>query len=270
MTKFFHHELLVIRYAPDAVRDEAVNIGLILLDRRSGSAAVRFTRDWRRVRCLDPRADVEMLEALEAELRERLRAAGEDRDRVLHLLRDSFSNAVQVSPARGLLLPPERTAEEELNRLAAIYLETRRAGAGDRPSERAAIRLAMKDAFLQAGVWDMMRRDIPAAEFTLRGDPLKIDCGYQPNGVIRLFQAMPLAAGVNAAKALAYSYPQIREGVARLRAAETNLTAITEPDLPPDDAVVFARTALESSGISVLTIRDLPAIAARARAELLG
>ena len=26
----------------------------------------RFTRDWRRVRCLDPEADVEMLEALEA------------------------------------------------------------------------------------------------------------------------------------------------------------------------------------------------------------
>jgi hypothetical protein len=28
-------------------------------------ADVRFTRDWRRVRCLDPQADIEMLQALE-------------------------------------------------------------------------------------------------------------------------------------------------------------------------------------------------------------
>ena len=33
---------------------------------------MRFTRDWKRVRCLDPDVDVEMLEALEREIRERM------------------------------------------------------------------------------------------------------------------------------------------------------------------------------------------------------
>ena len=34
---------------------------------------LRFTRDWRRVRCLDPDADTSVLEGMETELRNRLR-----------------------------------------------------------------------------------------------------------------------------------------------------------------------------------------------------
>ena len=51
-------EFHLLRYVPDAVRNEYVHIGVIL--REQGSlrpAEVRFTRDWRRVRCLDPEAD---------------------------------------------------------------------------------------------------------------------------------------------------------------------------------------------------------------------
>jgi hypothetical protein len=47
----------VLRYAPDAVKNEFVNVGLVLLP-PSGGAHVRFTRDWSRVLCLDPEADV--------------------------------------------------------------------------------------------------------------------------------------------------------------------------------------------------------------------
>src|ERR1041385_2011049 len=57
----------VLRYAPDAVKNEFINVGLVLLP-PTGSAQVRFTRDWSRVLCLDPDADVEVLQALEADL----------------------------------------------------------------------------------------------------------------------------------------------------------------------------------------------------------
>ena len=36
---------------------------------KPGHLEVRFTRDWRRVRCLDPDADTALLEGMETELR---------------------------------------------------------------------------------------------------------------------------------------------------------------------------------------------------------
>ena len=57
----------LLRYVPDPVRNEFVHIGVILREADAGGASahseVRFTRDWRRVRCLDPNADTALLEA---------------------------------------------------------------------------------------------------------------------------------------------------------------------------------------------------------------
>ncbi|HZD76529.1 MAG TPA: DUF3037 domain-containing protein, partial [Acidobacteriaceae bacterium] len=66
-------EFSLIRYVPDPVKNEFVNIG-VLLRGEDARAAVRFTRDWSRVRCVDPDADTTMLEALEAEIGRRLAA----------------------------------------------------------------------------------------------------------------------------------------------------------------------------------------------------
>ncbi len=52
-----------------------MHIGVILREQGSREAAqVRFTRDWRRVRCLDPEADTALLEGMESELRRRFLA----------------------------------------------------------------------------------------------------------------------------------------------------------------------------------------------------
>ena len=72
-------EFQLLRYVPDAVRNEYVHIGVILREQaedgeRRRGMEVRFTRDWRRVRCLDPDADTALLEAMESELRRRLHA----------------------------------------------------------------------------------------------------------------------------------------------------------------------------------------------------
>jgi hypothetical protein len=74
-------EFQLLRYVPDAVRNEYVHIGVILRESATaddsgkvepGRVEVRFTRDWRRVRCLDPDADTALLEGMEGELRRRL------------------------------------------------------------------------------------------------------------------------------------------------------------------------------------------------------
>ena len=66
-------EFHLLRYVPDAVRNEYVHIGVILREQGGGEGAaipeparVQFTRDWRRVRCLDPEADTALLEGMES------------------------------------------------------------------------------------------------------------------------------------------------------------------------------------------------------------
>jgi hypothetical protein len=259
-------EFLIIRYVPDAVKDEFINIGVVVLSDTAGFADLRFTRDWRRVRCLDPAADLEMLQAIEAELRERLRAGGADRQRILHLLNDSFANAVQVSSPKALLTD---APEQELSRLAELYLESARHGSKRESSGRASLVAKIQEAFAQAGVWPLMFKKFVVSKYTHPGDPLKIDCGYRPNGVIRLFHAVSLATDLDSAKVLAFSFPQIREGIARVENAKAELTAIIEDDIQRDrDDIAFALNTLERSSISTVRISEISRVAEVARREM--
>src|ERR1051326_4421436 len=71
----------ILRDAPDGVKNKFINVGLVLLP-PAGGAQVRFTSDWSRVLCLDPEADVEVLQALENDLRNQLREMNGDRDEI--------------------------------------------------------------------------------------------------------------------------------------------------------------------------------------------
>jgi len=261
-------EFFLLRYVPDAVKDEFVNIGVLLVEPKengAGYAEVRFTRDWQRVKCLDPAADLEMLEGLEDDLRARLKDVG--RADFISKISESFSNALRLSPAKACLT---ESPAQELGKLAEMYLERVRRPAGKGAAAgRQAIALHMRDAFERAGVWRLMRKRIAVAQYTHPGDPLKIDCGYRPNGEVKLFHAVSLASDVDAAKVLAFTYPQIHEGIARLEQAKTSLTAIVEDDLDRnDEPIAFALDTLTRSQIAVAAQAELPRMAEVARREL--
>ena len=75
-----------------------------------------------------------------------------------------------------------------------------------------------------------MRKRIAAWEYTRRGDPLKLDCGYRPNGVVRIFQAVSLEGDLEAAKgARVIRRTSLRAGVQRVENASLDLAAIVEP-----------------------------------------
>jgi hypothetical protein len=259
-------EFFLLRYVPDAVKDEFVNVGVVMLEGgESGFAEVRFTRDWKRVRCLDPEADVEMLEGMEQEIRERLREGGANRDWLLKRMEDTFSNAIQVTPTKAVLAV---SPEEELGRLAEMYLERSKRGARV-ISGRQQIVTAMRGEFERQGVWAMMRHNIAAADYTHKGDPLRLDCGYRPNGTVHFYQAVSLETDVNSAKVLAFTFPKIREGIARTEKAGADLTAIVETELSQDDeAVAFALATLRGSEIQVASVAEMPRIAESVRREL--
>lgn len=278
MTRLRQLEFLLLRYVPDAVKGEFVNVGVVVLEGGAaggGFADLLFTRDWRRVKCLDPEVETEMFEALEAEIRSRLNSQAVDcskggmalpqREWIVKMLEDSFSNALQVTDTKAVLAEDPAA---ELTKLVEMYCESQ-ARARRQLAGRHVIYGRMKDEFERAGVWSLMRKRIAVADFTGKGDPLRIDCGYRPNGVIRLFQAVSLESDLDAAKVLAFTFPQLREGIAQVEGAKAELTAVVEDDLDRnDDAVDFALITLARNEIAVAQMRELPRIAERARVEL--
>ncbi len=266
-------EFHLLRYVPDAVRNEYVHIGVILREQGSREGAVvRFTRDWRRVRCLDPGADTSLLEAMESELRRRF--AAEPDGNLMRLLTEALSLNVQMTDAKAYLAESLPAGVEELMRLYVEPLPRERV---PRLNGRAAIQARMRTEFEHAGVWDLLRKRIAASEYTRPGDPLRIDVGYRPNGIVRMFHAVSLEPGVEMAKVLAYSAAGLRTGVERVEKAELELTAIIEPaaklgasDEEPERLAMyrFGVETMEENRIRVLTTSDLNRVAETARREL--
>ena len=273
-------EFRLLRYVPDAVRNEYVHIGVILREAAAADAGparpepalVRFTRDWRRVRCLDPEADTALLEGMESELRRRFQE--EPDGNLMRLLGESLSLSVQMTEAKAYLAESLPAGMEELMRL---YVEPPPRERVPRLSGRAAIQAKMRGEFERTGVWDLMRKRIAASEYTRPGDPLRIDVGYRPNGLIRMFHAVSLEPGVEMAKVLAFSAAGLRIGVERVEKAELELTAVIEPaarlgatDEEPErlEMYRFGVETMEENRIRVLTTSDLGRVAETARREL--
>jgi hypothetical protein len=295
-------EFRLIRYVPDTVRNEYVHIGVILREQGSREPAqIRFTHDWRRVRCMDPEADTGLLEGMESELRRRFKA--EPDGNLMKVLREALSLSVQMTEPKAYLAESLPAGMEELMRL---YVEPPARARVSRLSGRAAIQAKMRTEFESAGVWDLLRKKIAVSEYTRPGDPLRIDVGYRPNGVnhpagkdpsvhpneqkscfgdpgsagaplIRMFHAVSLEPGVEMAKVLAFSSAGLRAGVERVEKAKLELTAVIEPalklgatDEEPErlEMYRFGVETMEEHQIRVLTTSDLGRVAETARREL--
>ena len=265
-------EFQLIRYVPDAVRNEFVHIGVILREQGSVHADLRFTRDWRRVRCLDADADTALLESMESELRRKLET--EPEGRLMWLLEESLSLNVQMTEPKAYLAESLPAGMDELMKL---YVEPPPRERLPQMSGRAAIQSRMRREFEHAGVWDLMRKRIAASEYTRPGDPLRIDAGYRPNGLIRMFHAVSFDPGLEMAKVLAFSAAGLRAGVERVEKAQLELTAVIEPaaqagatDEEPERLQMyrFGVETMEEHQIRVLTTSDMSRVAETARREL--
>jgi hypothetical protein len=262
-------EFFLLRYVPDAVKGEFVNIGVIVKEiaaNASGFADVRFTRDWRRVRCLDPQVDLEVLDAFEQEIREQLEKE-QGGVTFLSRFRDSFSNVLQISEPQECLT---ENPAQELETIARMYLEVAKVDGERKISGRQEIIQAMRDAFVGAGLRGFVMERMPLASYTKPGDPLKfIDFAYRADDVVKMFQAVSLKASVSDAVTLAARFPKIAPAVARNADAALSLTAVIDDDLDRSrDEVQFALSMMEEESISIAVAAEIPLIAEVARREL--
>jgi len=263
-------EFFLIRYVPDVVKDEFVNIGLVV--RSPHGIEIRFTSDFSRLKCMDPGVDTQWIRSYETDLRALLCTEGETNTQQFKKMEESFSNTVQFSPVKGLYT---QDVAAEADKLQHIYLDTSRslkAVRERRESNRQLIYAKMADAFEQAGVWGPMWKGIAAASFIHPGDPFKVDCGYRyVNGVsgIKMFHAIAVETGTEVAKALGYTWPEMRTGILRKDNEPATLTAIVNDGLDElDDRISCSLSIFKREGIAVATLSEMPKIADKARLEL--
>lgn len=260
-------EFFLLRYVPHAVRQEFVNIGVLMIEQGANGAVladVRFAKDWRRVRCLDPQADVEVIEAL---LREIRKEVGEIRDRTMLLRRmeDSFSNVIQLSG------PMELMAEApalEMETIASMFVDEAKVAPVRVLTGRQKILGAMREAWEQAGVAKLLSA-VPVAPYTKSGDPFAFDFGYRVGGEMKLFHAVSLKAGVETAVTLAARYPKIAPAMVQVMKATPVLTVVIDDGVDRgQEAVAFALSMMEEERIRVAAVAEMPGIAEMARREL--
>jgi hypothetical protein len=245
----------VVRYQPNLIRDEWVNIGVLLLDPASGRVRQRWLEepaDYARLRRLHPAADEDLLLRLPAEFNLQFSSAGEDTAAALEKFDQILSNAVQLSPRKGLLgVDPDAELERVFHEQVEPVRETRRGIVEVRT--RNDVRARAADFFRSEKILRLMQRGVPAAEFTVPGDPMRIDFSYRRNGTRGFVHAVALGRDPGQAKLLAYTAEAIRG-----RLKDTEFVAVTERE-PARGNVrdQFVSSVLRDTGIRVVPLAAL-------------
>ncbi|HEV8613586.1 MAG TPA: DUF3037 domain-containing protein [Gemmatimonadales bacterium] len=237
-------EYFLVQYVPSVLGDLRVPIGLFLFESAGRLIDYRITQSWRQVRCLDPDADMALLENLPAHFRQFVAADQKLYER-LCLLREESSNSIQISPPRGV-----ETADPQVEflRLYQEHVERPRPSLPKRAlreGSRPWIHARLREALERHALWDRVSKDVPVEQFTAPGDGFRIDAAYQPNGITKYLHALSLERDWNQAKLLSYTFWRIRE---KSPAHLTAIVADADSSLP---SVQSCRQILTEAQIAI-------------------
>src|SRR5580704_7857530 len=253
----------VVRYQPNLIRDEWVNIGILLFIPANGAgegfSSGRVRQRWLeepadlvRLRRLHPAADEEFLLGLPAEFERQFAGREMDAEAILEKFDETLSNSVQLARRKGLL---SRDPDAELDRLFRDQVEplheARRGIVEIRT--RSDVRARAADFFRTEKILRLMQRGVRVEEFTAPGDPMRIDFAYRRNGTRGFVHSVALGRDPGQAKLLAYTAGAIRE-----RVSHSEFLAVTERE--PARANVrdqFVSGVFNESGIRVMPLGEL-------------
>jgi hypothetical protein len=267
----------VLRYTPNLVRDEWLNIGVLLFNPQTGERRLRMIEDqdeYNRVRRLHPQADEALLRALRDDLERRFDSAenGNGLDRSAHntawqkLLAkwdDTLSNSLQLAAPKGTLAGD---LDAEVERLYADHVAVPRGPARiGAPGSRSAIRSYCAQVFRQARLWERLEKSVRVAEFTFPGDPLRLDFAYRRNGTRGFVQALSATRSPGDAKILAYTAKRIQE---KAKFA-SEFAAITDVVLKKEnERHRFVADTLRDAGIEPIAMEAFATWVPKLRAQL--
>lgn len=250
----------ILRYTPNLLRDEWLNIGVLLEDpgqegtKRRAVQIIEEEAEINRVRKLHPSADENFLRALPAEFQARL---GEN----LEKLEQTYSNVVQFGPQKAVI------AEDFDSELDRLYHEQvappARARAGMVEGARAWIRNKLNDVFRRHRVLGKMERRVRVDRFTHPGDPTRIDYAYR-NGAEGFLQSVLLNRDVTQSKVLAYTAEAVRKAL-----PTSEFTAITDAEPSGrDERHQFIARLFEEQNIRIVPLARVELFAEELRRKL--
>jgi hypothetical protein len=257
-SSFVYH---VLRYTSDLVRDEWVNIGVIVFDPLTGAVRLRLVEEqdeYARIRRLQPAADEDVLRGFRDELEDQFSTnlrnrqaelggtpdVGEQLQKLIEDWNNTLSNGLQLAPQKGVHADD---LDAELERLYAEHVapprKFARVGA---PGSRATIRDYCSQVWKAAGLWDRIQKSTRVTEFTFPGDPMRIDYSYRRNGSRGYVQTLSVSRAPADCKLYAYTAARI---AARAPFA-SEFAAVTDvPLLPENERHRFVRDTLRDAGI---------------------
>ena len=256
----------ILRYMPNLIRDEWVNIGVLLHWPEQKQHRLRLVGEedeLARLRRLHPEADLAVVRALQAELEARLAEHHSDLAGFVAALDETLSNVLQLSPQKAVLT---EDFDAELDRLYRDQVAPPRVRGrvGLETGTRSALRTRINDVFRAAGVLGRIERGFRVDEFTYRGDPMRLDYAYRRNGTRGFVHALALARDPAQAKALAFTAGRIR-----VKLGSTEFAAVTEAEPRPDnERHQFMAGLLSEQEIQIVPLARLSEYANRLRPDL--
>jgi len=271
----------LLRYTPDLVRDESVNIGVLVFDPKTGASRLRIVEEpseFARIRRLLPTAEEDVIRNLRDHLEDRVavqlanqrleEGAQAEPGTVLQELivkwNSTLSNSIQLIQQKGV---HSDDLDSEADRLYLELVALPRPEARHKPLRgRAMIREYCAQVFRQAQLWSRMQRAVRVSEFTFPGDPMRIDFGYRKNGARGFVHTLSVSQAPADCKLLAYT----AERIAKRAAFPSEFTAVTDVRLEPEDNERhrFVRDTLREAGIETLDMNAFATWAPKLKAQL--
>lgn len=261
--QFVYH---ILRYASNLVRDEWVNIGVLLFDPLSGALRLRLIEEqneYARVRRLDPAADEDTLRGFRDHLEDRFATflrntrqeeasilhPGKELQRLVEQWNNTLSNGLQLAPQKGVYADD---IDHELERLYSEHVAPRHRGSPvGVPGSRAFMREHCNNVWKLGGMWDRLEKSIRVTNYTFPGDPMRLDYCYHKNGTRGFVQTLSVSRAPTDCKLYAYTASRISQ-----RAPfASEFTAVTDIALSAEnERHRFVRDTLRDAGVEPISL----------------
>jgi hypothetical protein len=258
----------LVRYVPDVVKQEFINIGLFLFCPAEQFLDCLFSDDFRRITRFHAQADTQFLKELQPHFAQQIAEHKNDLAAYILEMQQSYSNLIQLSPPRTCLATD---LSAQLRDLFDRYVGARLTGPTEQDARRH-IKHRMTEALRRYGVLDhkSFDKNIDASRWTGAGDPFVFDFGYKPleqagkpNGRVKLIHTLSLQRDDELAKALMWTFDRV------LAKEPCDLTVGHEDNPDPSHPVVrFSQGILQHERIRLVPVSGFDEYAQSIRAEL--
>jgi Protein of unknown function (DUF3037) len=286
----------ILRYVPSLLRDEWVNIGVLLYDPNTGDRRLRMIKEdseFGRIRRVRPPADEAVLRRLWDHLESRLSATQSSGNGgpIRSALRDGLGNPTPVGTdwlqvlekwdatlSQSLQLAESRatTADDIDAEIDRLYQEcvtvvplSRSQVQVEAPRTRSQMRNYMDQVFRQAGLWGRIQKFVPVSQYTLDDDPLQIDYSYlrNDNKMRGFVQAISLTEKPDDLRILALAAKRIQEAAPQHKPGfAPEFTAVTNVDFDQENSDHrFFHKLLNSNGVTSIPLDNFAVWVAKLR-----